>query len=252
MRTLGLIGGTGLDEWGASGQEISADTPYGAPSGPIQVYNFEHVRLLFLPRHGRDHQIAPHAVNYRANIWALKQAGATEIIAVNAVGGIRPGLDPGALVLPDQVIDYTWGRQHSYSGGSGSALQHIDFTSPFSSSLMAELISVAGIASIPLIEGGCVGVTQGPRLETAAEIRRLERDGCDVVGMTTMPEASLAAELGLLYASISMVVNPAAGKGASVIDIDEVERCAAAASEQVRRLLQTMLNGPVQASSDTT
>lgn len=252
MKTLAVIGGTGLNAWGEPEQELQCETPYGNSSGPVSVHSFDNARLLFLPRHGPGHRIAPHDVNYRANIWALREAGAGEILAVNAVGGIGEGMDPGALVLPDQLIDYTWGRQHSYSSGVDSELKHIDFTRPFSSKLRAESSWAAKMAGISLVEGGCIGVTQGPRLETAAEVLRLERDGCQLVGMTTMPEAALAAELGLEYAVIAMVVNQAAGKGAGVVDLETVERNAADASTRVRSLLEVMLSGPGQAARSIT
>lgn len=247
MKTLGLIGGTGLDAWGDPELELSTVTPYGAASCEPRSFSLPGVRLLFIPRHGPHHDIAPHEVNYRANVWALKEAGATDIIAVNAVGGITARFGTGALALPDQLVDYTWGRAHTYSSGPDSGLQHIDFTHPFSAALRAALASAAEQAGITLLEGGCIGVTQGPRLETAAEIRRMERDGCDLVGMTTMPEAALAAELGLRYAAIAMVVNRAAGKGDEAIDIADVEAEAAKGAASIRKILGVFLKRPPQA-----
>jgi 5'-methylthioinosine phosphorylase len=245
MKQLAIIGGTGIDR--LDGLEITAshsmETPYGQPSRAIEEGLLGASRVFFLQRHGSPEAIPPHLINYRANLWALRSLGVDEIVAINAVGGITPGMGPGRLVIPDQVIDYTWGREQTIDDGSSGDLQHIDFTEPYDHDLRMALIGVAGSCQIPHDDTGTHGVMQGPRLETAAEIRRMGRDGCDVVGMTGMPEASLARELGLAYASVCMVVNPAAGLGDLPISLDMMRgilrREAAVVRDLLQRLIQT-------------
>lgn len=213
MKRLAVIGGTGLDQLAGLviNESHSLDTPYGAPSRAVEEGSLDGRPVFFLHRHGSPGAIPPHSVNYRANIWALKSLGVTDIVGINAVGGISPGARPGTLVIPDQVIDYTWGREHTFDDGSSGEMQHIDFTEPYDRSLRMELLTCVNARDIAHIDSGVHGVTQGPRLETAAEIQRMARDACDVVGMTGMPEASLAREAGLAYVSVCMVVNAAAG-----------------------------------------
>lgn len=219
MPKLALIGGTGLNQLQGLEPvtEHSIETPFGAPSAAIVEGRFGDTELLFLARHGVPHSIPPHRINYRANLWALRELGVTEILAVFAVGGILGEMTPGHFVIPDQVIDYTWGREHTFFDGKAAPLEHIDFTEPFSAALRLRLVECAQNLPLDCSPSGTYGATQGPRLETAAEIRRMSRDGCDVVGMTGMPEAALAAELRLPYAAICMVVNPAAGLGETPI-----------------------------------
>ena len=215
VRPLAIIGGSGVDE--LEGLEVIRDhhveTPFGEPSRAIQEGRLGDTTLLFLQRHGSPSAIPPHRINYRANLWALQSLGVGGVIAINAVGGISAGMQPGRLLIPNQVIDYTWGREHTFDDGRDGHLMHVDFTEPYERALRLELLASAEYAGIPHAAVGVHGVTQGPRLETAAEIQRMARDGCDVVGMTGMPEAALARELDLPYASICMVVNPAAGLG---------------------------------------
>jgi 5'-methylthioinosine phosphorylase len=215
MKQLGIIGGTGVSELDGLEKVAShrPETPYGAVSGAIEEGLLDGTRVFFLQRHGKPAVIPPHQVNYRANLWALHALGVTEIVAINAVGGISPAMQPGELVIPDQLIDYTWGREHTFDDGSAGQLWHIDFTEPYHRELRMALVAVAGACGVACQATAVYGVAQGPRLETAAEIRRMAADGCDVVGMTGMPEAALARELGLAYASVCMVVNPAAGLG---------------------------------------
>lgn len=243
MRQLAIIGGTGIDE--LEGLQVvashSPDTPYGKPSRPIQQGMLGGTRLCFLQRHGSPNTIPPHLINYRANLWALQSLGVNEIVAINAVGGIAPVMRPGRLVVPDQLIDYTWGREHSFDDGSSGALQHIDFTRPYDKDLRDNLLSVAGSAGIVCETTAVHGVTQGPRLETAAEIRRMARDGCDVVGMTGMPEAALARELGIAYAAVCMVVNPAAGLGDEPISLAMMRDTLHREAEVVRKLLLALV-----------
>jgi 5'-methylthioinosine phosphorylase len=211
---LAVIGGTGLYRLTAfaDAERHTVDTPYGETSDAVVDGTLHGKRVLFLARHGERHVLAPHEINYRANLWALKALGATRVLAVNSVGGISAQMGPRVLALPDQLIDYTWGRAHTYSGG-GNAVDHVDMSWPYDRTLRASLLAAAVDAEVTLVDGGTYGATQGPRLETAAEIRRLERDGCDLVGMTGMPEAGLARELGLAYACIAVVANWAAGCG---------------------------------------
>lgn len=215
MKPLAIIGGTGVDE--LDGMEVVAShkvqTPYGEPSRPIQEGRLGDITVFFLQRHGAPGAIPPHRINYRANIWALRSLGVGGIIAINAVGGITEQMRPGRLLIPDQVIDYSWGREHTFDEGENGALMHIDFTEPYEAQLRADVLAAAEARDIEHAATGVHGITQGPRLETAAEVKRMHRDGCDVVGMTGMPEAALARELDMPYASICMVVNPAAGLG---------------------------------------
>jgi 5'-deoxy-5'-methylthioadenosine phosphorylase len=223
--SLGLIGGTGLNA--LPGLEVVAshavDTPFGQPSMAIEEGVYAGHKLFFLHRHGgRAQPIPPHLVNYRANVWALRELGVTRILAANAVGAISPEMAPGKLVVPHQLIDYTWGREHSFDDGSSGELLHVDFTQPYDGVLRSEIISAAESAGVPHSDTAVLGVVQGPRLETAAEVQRFAADGCDLLGMTGMPEAALARELGIPYAAICMVVNAAAGVGAEPISMEAI------------------------------
>ena len=218
---LAIIGGSGLSQ--LRGLEIVrrevVRTPYGEPSCPITIGRLKGRPTVFLARHGYGHTIAPHAINYRANLWALKQQGAKRIVSVAAVGGIASALVPGSLVLPDQVIDYTWGRKHTFFEGE-APVTHIDFTEPYSRELRAKILQAATECAEPMHDGAVYAVTQGPRLETAAEVDRLARDGATMVGMTGMPEAALAREIELPFAAIAVVANFAAGRGDSRVRVD--------------------------------
>ena len=217
---LAVIGGTGLYRLAAldDARAVTATTPYGMPSGPVRVGQFGAHRIAFLARHGEEHALPPHRVNYRANLWMLKELRVRRVLAVNAVGGITERYGPRAIGVPDQLIDYTWGRIGTYCEGSvwegqGTGVVHVDMTDPYTPSLRAAVLDAARAARIEAVDGGCYGATQGPRLETKAEIARMRRDGCDLVGMTGMPEAALARELALDYASLALVANWAAGCG---------------------------------------
>ncbi len=166
----------------------------------------------------------PHRINYRANLWALRACGAERVLGLAAVGGITARFEPEVLAVPDQIIDYTYGRAHTLYEGDSGDLEHVDLTAPYCERLRRALISACASSGQAVVDEGVYGATQGPRLETAAEILRLERDGCDMVGMTGMPEAALARELGLRYASLAFVVNWAAGKGeGGAITMREIE-----------------------------
>jgi 5'-methylthioinosine phosphorylase len=237
MRRLGLIGGTGLDHFGPPARSHVIDSPFGQPSAALAEYHVGKTRVFFLPRHGERHQIPPHAVNYRANIDAFRQLEVAGIIAVNAVGGISEPYPPGSLCLPDQLIDYTWGRAHTFSMAAGDELLHIEFAGPFDGHLRSGLLRAAATAEIDVVDGGCIGVSQGPRLETAAEIRRFRQDGCDLVGMTSMPEAALAREAGLGYASLCVTANWAAGLEQEPVTMAAIEATLALAMSDVHKVL---------------
>ena len=221
---LAVIGGTGVYRLAALEDEEARhiDTPYGAPSGPLRIGRLGEVRIAFLARHGEGHALPPHKVNYRANLFALRQAGARRVLALNTVGGITDAYGPRVLACPDQLIDYTWGRESTFWDGEGEAL-HVDFGHPYSPMFRHKLLAAARVTGVRVVDGGCYGATQGPRLETNAEIARLRRDGCDLVGMTGMPEAGLARELGLDYACLAIVANWAAGCGDATEEITLAE-----------------------------
>jgi 5'-methylthioinosine phosphorylase len=237
---LAIIGGTGLTS--LKGLAITrrevVNTPYGEPSGPLIHGSFCDKPVVFLARHGYGSNIPPHRVNYRANVWALKHIGVESVIAVNAVGGVRKDLRPGRLVVPDQIVDYTWSRGHSFFEDGLNHVIHVDFTEPYCQRLRDGLLQAAQQAQLDVVEGGTYAATQGPRLETAAEIDRLEGDGCDVVGMTGMPEAALARELDLCYAALAVVANAAAGRGKGPTSMGEIEANLRKGMEQVRLLLE--------------
>ncbi len=243
MTSIAIIGGTGLTS--LTGLKINSEeivkTPYGEPSGPITRGHLSNKEIIFLPRHGYTHSIPPHKVNYRANISALKQVGAEYIIAVNAVGGITTEMQAGTISIPDQIIDYTWSREHTFFDGGENGVEHIDFTSPYCESLRASLIQAGKKAGIDLFHYATYAATQGPRLESPAEINRLDRDGCHIVGMTGMPEAALARELELCYASVSVVANMAAGRGEGEITMQEIEQTLLSGMADVRHLLETVI-----------
>lgn len=237
MNRLALIGGTGALDLFEPGPEQSVGTRWGSPSAPPVQIQLGALSAWFLARHGRPHRIPPHRIDYRANIAALAELGVRSVIAINAVGGIDPALAPGALVLPDQLIDYSWGRVSSFSDDADEPLAHIEFAEPFAGPARQAVLAAAVRSGVSVHSGGCYGVTQGPRLETAAEIARLARDGCSLVGMTAMPEAALAREAGIDYCSLCVIANPAAGLSAEPISIEDIHRVLAAAMAQVRTLL---------------
>jgi 5'-methylthioinosine phosphorylase len=243
MSELAIIGGTGLDKipnLEILRREVS-HTPYGEPSAPLTHGRLAGRDIVFLPRHGTSHIIPPHKVNYRANLWALRHVGVETVLGVAAVGGITQEMAPGRIVIPDQIIDYTFGREHSLFESDLKQVTHIDFTNPYCETLRQQLLEAGRSSGVNPIAGGTYGATQGPRLETAAEIIRLQRDGCDIVGMTGMPEAALAREMNLCYASCSVVANWAAGKGELPISMKEIEKNLIEGMEQVKALLVALL-----------
>jgi 5'-methylthioadenosine phosphorylase len=238
---LAIIGGTGLTRLStlAVAHREVVRTPYGEPSSALLFGEIAGREVIFLARHGHGHTIPPHRVNYRANLWALGNRGVTAILAVASVGGIRNAA-PGDLVLPHQLIDYTHDREATFFDGGDQRVVHVDFTHPYVPALRAKCLSAAQAAGIPLADGGVYGAVSGPRLETAAEVDRLDRDGATLVGMTGMPEAALARELGIPYAALAVVVNHAAGRGDSSeqVSMDDIAKVLETAMDKVRVLLE--------------
>ncbi len=236
-----IIGGSGLAKLAdlEDTRRQVVRTPYGDPSGPLTYGRLDGIELVFLARHGYGHTFAPHEINYRANVWALKESGVDGVVSVATVGGIGAAFGPGALVLPDQIIDYTTGRSCTFFEGPDQPVTHIDFTLPYDEAIRQRLALAASSIGETLLDGGTYGCAQGPRLETAAEIRRMERDGCDLVGMTGMPEAALARELELPYAALAVVANHAAGMGESRerISLEAIDATLRQAMDRVRRIL---------------
>lgn len=243
---LAVIGGTGLYRLAdlEDVETLQPETRFGATSGPVRVGRLDGRRVAFLARHGEGHSLPPHRINYRANLAALQQLGATRVLALNTVGGITERFGPRVLACPDQLIDYTWGRVSTICEEPGSEVVHVDFGEPYTRTLRQQIVEAARRVDVELVDGGCYGATQGPRLETRAEIARMRRDGCDLVGMTGMPEAGLAREMGLDYACLAIVANWAAGAGPDpdeVITLQDVLDNVAAASAGLPALLCAML-----------
>ena len=242
MCLLAIIGGSGFTSLPSLTQIDSkpVETPYGATSAPVTRGRLAEREVLFLPRHGPSHHLPPHRINYRANLWALRDAGAERVIGLAAVGGITPSFGPCVLAVPDQIVDYTHGREHTIHDGITGGVDHIDFTDPYCESLRQSLISACARVGEAVVPCGTYAATQGPRQESASEFQRHERHGCDMVGMTGMPEASLARELGLCYASLAFVVNWAAGKSGSIITMKEIEENLDLCVERVMTVLETV------------
>ena len=238
---LAVIGGSGLARLAGleRAKRRTIRTPYGKPSGAIVIGRIGGGDIAFLARHGEKHTLPPHRINYRANLWSLGKLKADAIVSIATVGGIRRDLAPGTLLVPDQIIDYTWGRSATFFEGGRTPVTHVDFTHPYAAPLRARILQAAKRCGEPVLDGGTYAATQGPRLESAAEIDRLERDGAHIVGMTGMPEASLARELGLDYAALAVVANFAAGRGdsARAVDLDGIARVLDTAMARVRRII---------------
>lgn len=222
---IAVIGGSGFYQFEEMSEqtEQNIETPFGVVSG-VRCGLLHSVKMVFIARHGSGHKTPPHKINYRANIWALKSLGVQAVISVNAVGGINEKAEPSKIIIPDQIIDYTWGREHTFADELSASINHIDFTNPFDKRLRALLVSACKKQAVLAMDHGVYACCQGPRLETAAEVQKLKNDGCDLVGMTLMPEASLAREAGLDYAAACPVVNWAAGLGSNVIELADIER----------------------------
>jgi 5'-methylthioadenosine phosphorylase len=242
---LAILGGSGLTE--LSGLEVTRKqivrTPYGEPSGPLTFGRVGAGEVIFLARHGYGHTLAPHEINYRANLWALREKGVSRVLAICTVGGITPAFEAGTLAIPDQIIDYTWGRPSTFFEGAEQPVVHVDFTHPFCETTRAIVAAAAADAGVAVVCRGTYAAVQGPRLETAAEINRFERDGADLVGMTGMPEAALARELALPYATLAVVANAAAGRGGSAagISLDEIGKVLQGAMGRVRRVVEKVV-----------
>lgn len=238
---LAVIGGTGALDLFETRRDVSMTTPFGAPSDRPRQVAVGGTEIWYLARHGSPHRIPPHRINYRANIHALKSLGADSILAINAVGGVSTELPPGAILVPDQLIDYTWGRVHTFSDGGSAPLRHIDFSQPFEGPVRQALLRAAAGTGIEVVDGGCHAVTQGPRLETAAEVTQLAAAGCAVVGMTAMPEAALAREAGIDYASLCVVANAGAGLEDGPITEEDIHRVLQDAMTRVRTIIEKLV-----------
>jgi 5'-methylthioadenosine phosphorylase len=208
-RPIGIIGGSGLYELVQDPRPVAVETPFGDPSEPPEAGTLGGRPVVFLPRHGRDHRFPPHRVNYRANLWALRSLGVRQVVAASAVGALRADLPRGALVVPDQVIDRTWGRPHTVYDAVGPVV-HVSFADPYCPRGRAAATSVRDPA-MPVVDGGTMLVIQGPRFSTRAESRRNAGEGCDVVGMTGMPEAAIARELAMCLTLLAVVTDADAG-----------------------------------------
>ena len=242
---IAIIGGSGLTQ--LANLEIThrriVRTPYGEPSGPLTFGHIGAQQVVFLARHGYGHTLAPHEINYRANLWALQAQEVKRVISVCTVGGIAESLAAGMIAVPDQIMDYTWGRPSTFFEGAQAAVTHIDFTHPYCEETRAMTLAAAREAGVPVVDGGTYATTQGPRLETKAEIDRLERDGATMVGMTGMPETALARELGLSYAALAVVVNPAAGRGSSArsVSLEDIPKVIEVAMAKVRLIVEKVV-----------
>ncbi len=246
MKTTAIIGGSGLTQIESLSTiaEQSYKTPFGAPSAPCIIGELATQKVIFLARHGNPHKIAPHKINYRANLWALKEAGAEQIIAITAVGGISSAMQPACIAIPEQIIDYSYGREHSFLAEDTNTVQHIDFSYPYNETLRQKFINSAAALNIDILAHGVYGCTQGPRLETAAEILRMQRDGCNLVGMTGMPEAALARELEIPYVNCSVIANWAAGKSSGEISMQDIISNLTQGMRDVEQLLHHFLSNP--------
>jgi 5'-methylthioinosine phosphorylase len=242
---LAILGGSGLTEFAnlRIDRKQIVRTPFGEPSGPLTYGHVGDTEVVFLARHGYGHTLAPHEINYRANLWALHSRGVTHVLSVCTVGGITADFPAGAISVPDQIIDYTWGRKSTFFEGAEQPVVHVDFTHPYCGETRSMLLEGAAEAGVAVFPRGTYAAVQGPRLETAAEIDRLERDGADLVGMTGMPEAVLARELGLPYAVIGVVANHAAGRGDSVAGIHfaSLEQVLQEAMGRVRAVIEQLV-----------
>jgi 5'-deoxy-5'-methylthioadenosine phosphorylase len=244
MTITAIIGGSGLTELDGLTiiEKRAVDTPFGEPSSQLMIGNYANQQVIFLPRHGEGHKIPPHKINYRANIWALKKLGVKRVIAVAAVGGITDEMGPGVLAIPDQIIDYTHGREQSFYSDDFSSDKHIDFTHPYQQTLRQKLLTAGKTLGIDLVDGGTYGAVQGPRLETAAEIKRMAQDGCSMVGMTGMPEACLAREAELDYACVALSANWAAGLSDEPITMADIERTVANGMDKIKALIAAVID----------
>jgi len=239
---LAILGGSGLTEFAnlRIDRKQIVRTPFGEPSGPLTYGHVGETEVVFLARHGYGHTLAPHEINYRANLWALHSRGVTRVLSVCTVGGITAEFTAGALAVPDQIIDYTWGRKSTFFEGAEQPVVHVDFTHPYDESTRELLIAAAADAGEGVVAHGTYAAVQGPRLETAAEVNRLARDGAHLVGMTGMPEAALARELGLAYAAVAVVANPAAGRAGSrdAISLEDISLVLATSMGRVRTIIE--------------
>lgn len=240
MSKIGVIGGSGLYE--IKGfvlkKKRTISTPYGKPSDQYLTGTMGKTEIIFLPRHGSHHNIPPHMINYRANIWGFRKLGVDRILSISAAGGINKGLKPGDIVISDQILDMTKERKSTYYDGKEGVI-HIDFTEPYCPELRRILLKAGRQKRLSLKNGGTYVAVEGPRLETASEIKSFSILGGDIVGMTGMPEAALARELEICYAGISVVANYAAGISRRKLTVAEVMEAMKDSTEKIKDLLKS-------------
>lgn len=241
LAEIGVIGGSGFYSLLEDAEAVRVDTPYGEPSGEVAVGSLAGRRVAFLPRHGADHRFPPHRVPYRANLWALRSLGVRQVVTGSAVGSLREELGPGALVLPDQILDRTWGRPHTYSDGE-QGVAHLSFSDPYCPVGRACAQRAAQAAGLPLTGSATLAVINGPRFSTRAESLDYRRSGATIIGMTAMPEAALARELALCFTSLCLVTDHDAGVEAGTgVTHAEVLQTFAANLPKLRELLVATL-----------
>ncbi len=248
---LAIIGGSGF--YGLTGmgkpRVENLATDYSADSVKVEIYDSPAGEVAFIPRHGKSHAIPPHQINYRANIDVLAKIGVRQVLGMNAVGGINADASPGSIIVPTQIIDYTQGRLSTFFEGNIEEVVHIDFTNPFSEDLSRKVL-IALYQELEeaedertVLKYGTYGCTQGPRLESAAEIQRMKNDGCDIVGMTAMPEVSLACEKSMEYCMLALSVNWAAGLVPGTITMDEIKAVLAEGADRLQAVISRLLVG---------
>jgi 5'-methylthioadenosine phosphorylase len=238
---IGIFGGSGFYSFLEDVEEVRIHTPYGPPSDRVMLATLEGRRVAFLPRHGRDHSVPAHMVNYRANLWALKELGVREVLAPCSCGSLQTHIHPGDFVILDQFIDRTRGRQDTYF--SGPETRHIGAAEPYCPRLRALAVQAAREQEIPVHDGGTVVVIQGPRFSTRAESAWFTREGWDIVNMSQYPEVILARELGICYTGIALVTDYDTGiaQGREPVSIEEVFRVFRENVEKVRGLIRSMV-----------
>jgi 5'-methylthioadenosine phosphorylase len=234
---IAVIGGSGFYRFLGDAHEVSVSTPFGEPSDPLTVGELGGRRVAFLARHGRDHRHSPHQVNYRANLWALRSLGVRQVLAPCAVGSLRPELGPGSVVVPDQVVDRTWGRPSTVYDQTGPVV-HVSLADPYCGRGRGAVLAAAAARAEPVTDGGTLVVINGPRFSTRAESQWHAAAGWSLVGMTGMPEATIARELALCYTAIALVTDLDAGvEGGEGVTHDEVLRVFAANVERLKALV---------------
>jgi 5'-methylthioadenosine phosphorylase len=239
---IGVIGGSGFYSFLTDTERISITTPFGDPSDDVVIGELQGRRVAFLARHGQGHRFPPHRVNYAANLWALRSVGVRQVLAPCAVGSLRPELGPGTIVVPDQVVDRTWGREHTIYDGVGSVV-HVAFADPYCPRGRQAVINAGGVTGENIVEAGTLVVINGPRFSTRAESLWHQQAGWTVVGMTGMPEAAIARELAMCLTTIALVTDHDAGVDCNRAVIhEEVLKVFAGSLEALKSLLRSAIS----------